>query len=47
MSLPAAFDAFNWFLPGNPQTNLSNANFGRILSAADPRVMQFAIKYAF
>jgi hypothetical protein len=42
-----AFNAFNWFRWGNPQTNFSNANFGRILSAGDPRIMQFALKYQF
>jgi hypothetical protein len=42
-----AFNAFNWFRWGNPITNLSNANFGRILSAGEPRIMQFALKYQF
>ena len=42
-----AFNAFNWFLPGNPVTALNNANFGRILTSDDPRVMQFALKYEF
>src|SRR5688500_16364777 len=42
-----AFNAFNWFRWGNPVTNLSNQNFGRILSALDPRIMQFAMKYQF
>ena len=48
-----AFNAFNWFRlggsgnTGNPETNLNNANFGRILSAGDPRIMQFALKYQF
>jgi hypothetical protein len=42
-----AFNAFNWFLWNNPQANFSNANFGRILSAGDPRIMQFALKYQF
>jgi hypothetical protein len=42
-----AFNALNWFLLGNPITNLSNANFGRIQTAGDSRVMQFAMKYQF
>ena len=42
-----AFNAFNWFRLGNPVTALNNANFGRIQSASDPRIMQFAMKYSF
>ena len=49
-----AFNALNWFslggseaAIGNPVTALNNANFGRILSAGDPRIMQFAVKYQF
>jgi len=42
-----AFNAFNWFRWGNPTTNFNNANFGRILSAGEPRIMQFAMKYQF
>jgi hypothetical protein len=30
-----------------PVTALNNANFGKILTAQDPRIMQFALKYAF
>ena len=30
-----------------PVTALNNANFGKILSAQDPRIMQFALKYTF
>src|SRR5688572_33173402 len=42
-----AFNALNWFRWGNPTTNLSSANFGRILTAGDLRIMQFAMKYQF
>jgi hypothetical protein len=30
-----------------PVVALNNANFGKILSAQDPRIMQFALKYVF
>jgi hypothetical protein len=42
-----AFNALNWFRWGDPITAINNANFGRILTAGDPRVMQFALKYQF
>lgn len=42
-----AFNIPNHLNPGNPNTTLTNANFGRILTAGDPRIMQLALKYVF
>jgi len=43
-----AFNLLNNFNWGNPTTNFSSGNFGRIQSqAGDSRIMQFGIKYAF
>jgi hypothetical protein len=42
-----AFNILNHPVFNNPVSNLSDANFGRILSAADPRILQFALKYSF
>jgi hypothetical protein len=42
-----AFNVPNHVNPGNPNTTLNNQNFGRILSAGDPRLMQVGLKYAF
>ena len=42
-----AFNAFNWVNYNAPTTVLNNANFGKILGAGDPRIMQFAVKYSF
>src|SRR5205823_1095102 len=41
------FNVMNHANFNNPTANLSNANFGRILSAGDPRVIQFAMKLTF
>jgi hypothetical protein len=42
-----AFNAFNWTNLGNPNTARNNANFGRILTAGDARVMQAALRLYF
>ena len=48
-----AFNVLNSFRPGTSgggavvDTNLTSAQFGKILSALDPRIMQFALKYLF
>ena len=31
----------------NPTAALNSSNFGRILTAGDPRIMQFAFKFDF
>jgi hypothetical protein len=43
-----AFNVLNGVRLNNPAVVLSNPiTFGRVLSAQDPRIMQFAVKYAF
>ena len=41
------FNVINHVNYGAPVTALNNANFGRILTAGDPRIMQFALKVDF
>jgi outer membrane receptor protein involved in Fe transport len=41
------FNALNHAVLGNPVTNVSNANFGKIQTASGGRNIQFALKYMF
>jgi Carboxypeptidase regulatory-like domain len=41
------FNVTNSFRPLNPVSDITNSQFGQIRSARDPRIMQFALKYAF
>jgi hypothetical protein len=41
------FNVINWVNYNAPTTALNSANFGRILGAGDPRIMQFALKVDF
>ena len=42
-----AFNVPNHVNPGLPTAALTNSTFGKITTAADPRVMQMALKYVF
>jgi hypothetical protein len=42
-----AFNTFNHTNPGNPNTTLGNANYGKITSAADPRILELAARLKF
>jgi hypothetical protein len=42
-----AFNALNTVNFGGPNTSQNSSNFGRILSAGDPRIMQFALRLWF
>jgi hypothetical protein len=41
------FNVLNTAPFNNPTSTLNSSNFGRILSAGDPRIMQFAFKFDF
>jgi len=42
-----AFNLPNHVNPNNPTTVLNNPLFGKITTVGDPRILQFALKYAF
>ena len=42
-----AFNVTNSFRPKDPNTTLTNAQFGQLRTAYDPRILQFALKFVF
>jgi len=42
-----AYNCLNHVNLGTPTTNRSSGNFGRIVSAGNPRIFQFGLRYAF
>jgi len=42
-----AFNAPNHVNPQNPVATLTSQTFGKSVAAADPRIMQIALKYVF
>lgn len=42
-----AFNVFNQVNFGKPEARLINPNFGRILTAGDPRIVQLAVRWGF
>jgi hypothetical protein len=42
-----AFNTFNHTNPGNPNTTLGNSNYGKVTSAVDPRILEFAVRVKF
>ena len=41
------FNIFNHAEFGNPDTNILSGTFGQILTTADPRIIQFAVRFTF
>jgi hypothetical protein len=41
------FNTLNHARFGQPDGNLNNKTFGQIQTAADPRIIQFALRYQF
>ena len=41
------FNILNHDRYGNPVTSLTSSDFGRVRSALDPRILQFALKFVF
>jgi hypothetical protein len=41
------FNIFNHAEFSNPDTNINNGTFGQILTTADPRIIQLALRLSF
>jgi hypothetical protein len=41
------FNVFNWVNLGIPVFTMSNSNFGKILTAGNPRIVQLGVRYSF
>jgi hypothetical protein len=41
------YNSLNHVNFGGPTASVNNRNFGRILSAGSPRILQFALRYTF
>ncbi len=41
------FNVFNRFQLGDPVVDYASVNFGKIVTAEDPRILQFAVKFTF
>jgi hypothetical protein len=42
-----AFNTFNHTNPNGPNTTLGNTNYGKVTSAADPRILEVALRFKF
>jgi hypothetical protein len=42
-----AFNTFNHTNPNNPNTTLGNSNYGKVTAAADPRILELALRLKF
>jgi hypothetical protein len=42
-----AFNAFNHTNPNNPNATLGSSSYGKVSSAADPRILELALRLKF
>jgi len=42
-----AFNVFNRFQLADPVVDYASVNFGKIVTAEDARILQFAVKFTF